>query len=79
MTTQGNENTRSEAFHGIQKLSRSKFEYNKKLSEFDSILYKCKQYNKQKKQTLSFHHVSKTGNHLYNRNPSQKRVNTTCS
>ena len=31
MTTGGNGNTRSEALHGIQKLSRSKFEHNKKV------------------------------------------------
>ena len=77
MTTRGNGNTRSEALHGIQKMSRSKFEHNKKLSEFDIILYKCRQFNKQKKRTLSFNHVSKTGSHMYKGNPSQKRV-TTC-
>ena len=60
MTTRGNGNTRSEALHGIQKMSRSKLEHNKKLSEFDSILYKCRQFNKQKKRTLSFRHVSRT-------------------
>ena len=64
MTTRGNGNTRSEVLHGIQKLSRSKF-------EFDSTLYKCRQFNKQKKWTLSFNQVSKTGNHMYNRNLSQ--------
>ena len=30
----GNGNTRSEALHGIQKLSRSKFKHNKNLPEF---------------------------------------------
>ena len=64
MTTRGNGNTRSEALRGIQKLSRSKFEHNKKLPEFDSILYKCRQFNKQEKRTLSFTHISKTGNHI---------------
>ena len=51
MTTRGNGNTRSEALHGIQFLSRSEFERNKKLLEFDSILYKYRQFNKQKKRT----------------------------
>ena len=77
MSTQGNGNTRSEAPLGIEKLSRSEFEHNKKLSEFDSILYKCRQFNKQKKRTLSFNRVSNTGNHMHNRNPSPERV-TTC-
>ena len=54
MTTRGNGNTKSEALHGIQKFSRSKFQHNKKLSEFDSILYKCRQFDKQKKRTLTF-------------------------
>ena len=49
MTTRVNGNTRSEALHGIQNLSE--FERNKKLPEFDSILCKCRQFNKQKKQT----------------------------
>ena len=74
MTTRGNGNTRSEALRGIQKLSRSKFEHNKKLPEFDSILYKCRQFNKQEKRTLSFTHISKTGNHMYNRNPSKNAL-----
>ena len=30
-----------------------------------------------KERTLSFNHVSKTGNHMYKGNPSQERV-TTC-
>ena len=75
MSTQGNGNTRSEAPLGIEKLSRSEFEHNKKLSEFDSILYKCRQFNKQKKRTLSFNCVSNTGNHMHNRNPERA---TTC-
>ena len=37
----------------------------KKLLEFDSILYKCRQFKEQKNRTLSFIHVSKTGNHIY--------------
>ena len=76
MTTRGNVNTRSEVLHGIQKLSKSKFEHNKKLQEFDSILYKCRQVNKQEKRTLLFNHVSKTGNHTYSRYPSQKPIIT---
>ena len=59
-----------------QKLSRSEVEHNKKLSEFDSILYKCRQFNKQKKRTLSFNRVSNTGNHMHNRNSSPERVTT---
>ena len=52
ITSWGNGNTRSEALHGIQKLSRSKFEHSKKSSKFDNILDKWRQFNKQKKQTL---------------------------
>ena len=76
MTNRENGNTRTGALREIQKLSRSKFEHIKKLPEFDSILYKFRQFNKQEKQTLSFTHISKTGNHMYNKNPSQKRVIT---
>ena len=48
---------------------RSEMQNNDHLEEFI-------QFNKQEKQTLSFTHISKTGDHMYNRNPSQKHVIT---
>ena len=38
MTTWGTENARSDALHGIQELSRSKFQHNKMLSEFQYFI-----------------------------------------
>ena len=38
-------------------MSRSKFECSKKSSLFDSILYKCRQFIKQKKQTLLMNRI----------------------